>query len=169
MCIGVGGADVHRSQAFRAQLVAGDRHGREILQLAALGVFDRIGDQVHLDVGRRKFRPRLEKGDQRRRRQAEETAACCSILERLSNRAEAAGLGVVGNPWLLHAPDDARVDMVAEILADRRQRVGNLDAVRLENLRPADADSSSSCGVAMAPADRMTSRVARASISPQRS
>ena len=66
MRVGIGRADMNRAEAFRAQLVAGDGHSRPILQFAPLRVFDRIGDQMHLHVGRREIRPRFQEGDQRR-------------------------------------------------------------------------------------------------------
>ena len=40
---------------------------------------------------------------------------------------------------VLHAPGDAGVDVVAEVLADRRQGVPHGDAVRFQDLGVADA------------------------------
>ena len=121
------------------ELVAGDRHRREVLQLARLGVLDRVGNEMHLHVGRRELGPRLEEGEQRRRRQAHEAAARGEVLHHLRHGAYAARHVVVGDARVLHLPDDAGVDVVAEILAHRLQLVLHLDAVLLQELGLADA------------------------------
>ena len=131
--------------------------------LRRLGVLDRVRDRCIWTSGVANSGRVLKEGDQRRRRQAEEAAAGCEVFERLGNRADAARLGVVGDARVLHAPDDARVDVVAKILAHRRQRVGHLDAVRLQDFRAGRCPTvPAAAGVAMAPAERMTSRLARA-------
>ena len=128
-----------RAQALGAELVAGDGHRREVLQLARLGVLDGVGHQMHLDVGRGELRPRAQEGEQGRRRQAHEAAAGGDVLQELGRGTQPARHVVVGDLGVFHLPDDAGVDMVAEILADRRQLVLHLDAVLLQDLRPADA------------------------------
>src|SRR5262249_35776442 len=71
----IGRLDVDRPEAFRPQLVAGDGHAGEILQLALLRILDGIGDQVQLDVRRGELGARLQECDQRRRRQCQKAAA----------------------------------------------------------------------------------------------
>ena len=94
---------------------------------------------MHLDVGCRQFRPGLEEGQQRRRGQAHEAAAGRQVLHHLGDGAQAARHVVVGDVGHLQAPDDAGVDVVAEILAHRLQLVLHLDAVLLQQLGLADA------------------------------
>jgi hypothetical protein len=92
-----------------------------------------------MHVGRFELRPRLEKGEQGRRGQAHETAAGCQVLHHLGDGADAARHVIVGDARVLHFPDDAGVDVVAEVLADGAQLVLHLDAVLLQQLGPADA------------------------------
>ena len=139
MRLGIGRADVDRAQALGPQLVAGDRHRREVLQLAGLRVLDRIGHEMHLHVGRLEFGPGLQEAEQRRRGQAHEAAAGGEVLHHLRHGADAARHVVVGDAGDLQPPDDAGVDMVAEVLADRFQLVLHLDAVLLQQFRLTDA------------------------------
>ncbi len=139
MVIGVGRADVDRAEALRAQLIAGHRHGREFLQPAGSRVLDGVRHDVHLDVGRGELGARLEERQHRRRRQAEEAAAGGHVFQGLPDRAQPARHVIVGQALVRHAPGDARIDVVAEVLAHRRQGVANLDAMRFQDLRFADA------------------------------
>ena len=94
---------------------------------------------MHLHVGRGQLGARLQEGEQRRRGQAHEAAAGRQVLHHLRHGAEAACHVVVGDVRHLQAPDDAGVDMVAEILADRLQLMLDLDAMLFQERGLADA------------------------------
>ena len=119
---------------------------------------------MHLHVGGFQFLARAQESEQRRRGQAEESAAGERVFRDFAEQAHAAGLGVVGDLGDGHAPLDAGVDVVAEVLADGGQFVPHLDAVLLQDVGAADAGQFEICGVLTAPAERMTSRPARASV-----
>src|SRR5262245_13952513 len=127
------------AEALWPQLIARDSHGREVVQSAALGIFDRVGDEVHLDVGRSELGTGFQESNERRGWQAVEAAPGCDIAQRLGHRADAACPVVVGHARIFHPPDDGSVEVVAEMLPDRRQRVANGDAMTLQYLRPPDA------------------------------
>ena len=94
---------------------------------------------MHLDIGRCEFRARLQEGQQRRRGQAEEAAAKGEIFCHLPDEIEAARPLVVGDAGGDDPPLDAGVDVVAKVLADGRQIVGDLDPVAAQQLGPTDA------------------------------
>ena len=69
----------------------------------------------------------------------EEAAAGRQVARRLTDQAEPARALVVRHPRRPDPPLHAPVDVVAEVLADRGQRVPHRNAVRPQHLRRADA------------------------------